>query len=238
MPKIANFGGGAKNAELDLDDSTFYDGPVPPKGVYRGKLKRLALKKNKNGDWMFNGVVEINETSRHKKQYNGYGAWFNQNITESGAPFVNAFLDALGLSKAQKKAFWGSTGVKTETGDSKDGPHPVEAIGGFRVKEEMPIVFLGKRDSYNGEERLQVGRFLVADQVKSSDDVDDETDIDEDEDVIDDDFDDEEDEEDDEEVDDAELVDEDDEDEEPEPPRKATSKAKRSSKADDDNPPF
>jgi len=129
MKKI-KFNVGADAAEATSDSESFYDGPTPPKGVYRTRLKFLKLKTNKNNDPMLNGIMEIEEPKgSDKAKYNGYGIWFNINVTRQGAPYVNNFLDTLGFNK---KAFWATGGV---TVDENEDPPTVTKIGAKTVGE-------------------------------------------------------------------------------------------------------
>lgn len=165
----------------DLQGFDVYDGPEPPKGVYKVRLKFLKLKTNKNGDDMLNGLLEINEERKDKKKYNGYGIWFNQNVTEQGAPYVKQFLTALGVS-------WKDFISSTITDDDTDPP-TIKRLGKLKLvtadgeSTQPECRVLTKRGSYQGDERLEVSRFLPpkdededeedADDADSSDDSDD-----------------------------------------------------------------
>ena len=187
---------------------SFYDGPVPPPGLYKGSLKRLALKTNKNGDYMVNGLIEISEKAgTAKAKFNGYGIWFNQNVTAQGAPYLSNFLKAIGCTY---KAFVADNGVVVDDAE----PPNIIKIGAKKITPDIMVSVVTKAGLYNGEEKLDVTRFVVkADEDEADDDMEDE-DIEEEEDEEAED--DEADEDDDSEDDEDEDEDEDEDDEEAE----------------------
>lgn len=192
-----------------------YDGPTPPKGVYRTKLRMLRLKVNKNGDNMLNGLFVIDEKDPKKKKYNTYPMWWNGNVTEQGAGYINKFLDAFGFDR---KAFWAAKVVHDGDGDGEKTLGNITKIGSKVVKEDTIVYVSGRPNNYNGETSLQVGSFLL-DPPKSRQSEEDE---DEDDDDYDDELDEDEDEDDD-------VEDEDDDEEEAEPPkRRSSAKTSRS----------
>lgn len=150
--KKMKFTVGAEAADVDPNTEGFYDGPTPPKGVYRFQLKFLNMKENSNGDPMLNGVLEIAERPKSEKgKFNGYGMWFNLNVTKQGAPYVNNFLDVFGFNR---KAFWGTGGV---TVDENDDPATVTKIGSKTVNpEKMQCKIRTKFKTYQGEKELAV----------------------------------------------------------------------------------
>lgn len=214
----------------------FYKGPIPPKGSYLGTLKRLELvKENSAGDPMLRGLLEINEPKKSKaSKYNGYGVWFNQNLTDVGAEYCNGFLDALAgpnETKQQKlkDAFWGNGMVV----DGKGEGHVLK-IGTVRIgspEGKIVLAFNGRRKGYQGEIKLDVAGWLILDEdgaVVADDDEYEEDDEYEDEYEAEDEEDDEEDEEDDEEDD------EDDEEEEEDEPKPKKKKAKKTEDDEED----
>lgn len=147
---------------------TAYDGPVPPAGVYHGVVKFIKVKTNRNGDPMLNGVIEIDESDKSKSKYNGYGIWFNQNVTEQGAPYLNSFLVALGCTY---KEFIGGK-VSTDN----DEPPKILRIGRLNLTGDNKIVVATKRSTYNGTERLEVSRYMPAkdedvEEIEEADEV-------------------------------------------------------------------
>lgn len=154
-----------------------YTGPVPPKDTYNVKITVLVLKNNRNNDPMITGVANINEpTSSKKSKYNGYGIWFNQNITEQGAGYVNQFLDAISGGDAKlRKGFW-EKGVTVDK-DAKEiaKGKPITRIGGLlRVpKDGLPAVLAAiPGEDLKGNDNLQVGSWLLPVNPEATDDVD------------------------------------------------------------------
>jgi len=128
-------------------EGSFYDGDVPPKGIYVVKLKRLGIKTNKNDDDMFNGLVEIADPRKKKSKYNGYAFWFNRNVTKEGERFLRNFIEK-GLGVPWKK--FRANGAVTEDGDR---PTQVVSIGGIKIaKEPLMVMACKRRKSQDGEE--------------------------------------------------------------------------------------
>lgn len=152
----------------DLQQFDVYDGDLPPRGVYRCVVKAgtFKVKTNKNGDDMLNGLLVIEETKGDKKKYNGCPIWFNQNVTDQGAPFIKQMLKAFGLS-------WKDFVSKTVTDDDQDPP-VIMKIGDVKFGDKEPEVrILAKRGSYNGEAKLEVASWLPP---RDDDDDDDDPD--------------------------------------------------------------
>lgn len=140
----------------ELEVGGFYDGEVPPQGVYQVVLKRLSLKENRNGDDMFSGLLEIREPKGSPKaKYNGYGFWFNQNVTKQGAPFLKNFLvHGLGVT-------WKDFLTKTVTEDD-DRPTKVVKIGKVTIEDneiEMRVSARRGKDR-DSNPQLENPRFL------------------------------------------------------------------------------
>lgn len=158
--------------EDDLEDYDVYEGDLPPKGVYRCTLKFLRLKENSNGDPMLNGLLVINEPKGSKKaQYNGYDFWFNQNVTKQGAPYLNNFLSALvpeDKVAALRKAFWGQKVML-----DKNEPPNVVSIGTLKLLDKTPLLMVNtKKKQYNGEDSLDVSKFMRVKDDDAADDAD------------------------------------------------------------------
>lgn len=168
MGKV-KWGIGAEEPE-DLQQFDVYDGELPPKGVYNCRVKFLRLTTNKNDDDMIKGLLVIDETG-NKKQYNGYGIWFNQNVTEQGAPYLLRFLKALGLTW---KDFINRTVV-----DDADPPN-ITKIGDLKFDKEPAVRVLAKRGSYQGNDKLDVTSFLAPRDESDEDEDDDGDDVEDD----------------------------------------------------------
>lgn len=157
--------------EDDLEYIPIYDGEMPPKGLYRLRLKMLRLKDNANGDKMLNGLVIVNEPSGSSKvQYNGYDTWFNLNITKQGARWVNNFLSALvpeDKVAALRKAFWGQKVMI-----DKNDPPNILSIGGVKMPESGADILVSAQLAYDsyGEGAMKPKRFLRPDNLTPNED--------------------------------------------------------------------
>ncbi len=218
MPNVTFPGINANKAKNAKKDQVSYTGPKPPKGVYRIIIKRLGLKVNKNDDMMLNCVCEINEPEGSPKaKYNGYGFWWNGNVTDEGAGYVNQFLlAASGGKKAVVDAFWDGK-VKTSEKPAKGKVAFIMAIGPLKINGSLDAVVNTRMSKpYQGETKLEVADWLLPSEgekalaAREEDDDDDddsgeevEVDIDSDDDAGE------------EDIVDAEVVSDDDDDEPP-----------------------
>lgn len=214
---FSNVNGGA-DAEATVGN--FYDGPTPPyKEPLRGIVKRVtigAIKSGANkGAPRINMLCEVQEPSKSKNaKYNGYGVWHGLNVTDQGAGYVNQWLNSLAgesevAQKKLKRSFWGAGGVKVDSDD-----HLI-TIGTFKISSPngtSPVAWVGKKGkSQDGEERYEIGSFLIPKGSSSDADEDEEEFEDDEEEEFDDDADDEDDDlDDDEDDDDADEEDDDD----------------------------
>lgn len=206
MAKLKQYG---NNLDTNQDAATggdFYTGDVPPAGVYKGVVKRVTIKQNKNGDDMLNVLTEIKEPKGSPKaKFNGYGIWNNINITDQGVPYVKAFLLAVGANPDDFFAGKGNV-------DDKVTPNRLLSVGRFKFTEDgVPVVCATKRTTFQGNDRLEVRQYLAADEPE--DDEDDDIEVIEEDDDMEDVEESEEEYEDDEDADEDEDEDESDEDE-------------------------
>jgi hypothetical protein len=190
-------------------------GALPPKGRTRVLVKKVTSKENKNGDQMLMITAEIAEKGSKKDQaYNGYAMWTNQNVTEQGAPYLKAFLKAIGVT-------WNDFINKTVADESQE-PTVLNKIGKVNLNKPVEAwASLKYGEDQQGFDRAEIGRWLApvdeddaddddADDDEDADDDDIDTDVDDDEDDSDDDDDDDDDDSDDEDDDDDEDGDDDD----------------------------
>ena len=177
---------GGSNPAAAEPGVTNYAGDVPPSGSYLFKLKRLIIKENGSGDSMFQGLAEICEPKGSKAaKYNGYGAWFQQNITDQGKGYVNQMLASFtDGSDAQmleiKEAFW-EEGPKVQKDEKKDkngkDQFHVIKIGDFLINSPAPeikdIFFLGagehKPAKGNYAEKLDINAYAPAGEERIGD---------------------------------------------------------------------
>jgi hypothetical protein len=164
----------------ELESYDVYDGDKPPPGVYAVKLTRLSVKANKNNDPMLNGLLLVDEPKgANKAKFNGYPIWFNQNVTDQGAPYVVQFLKALGLTWAE---FRTKTITEGDIPSVKGEPATrIMKIGGTKFNDgnEPRLRVSTKDDSYNGADKLAVSQFLAARNIEA-DEAEDEDEEDED----------------------------------------------------------
>ena len=170
-----------------------YEGPMPPAGVYRGKLKVVKVGKIGSGDNKGKSrlmtVVTIDDPKH--PEYRGCPAFGGLNITEQGVPYVNQFLDSQtdGSDKATsaiRKAFW-NTGPIVD-----DAKEHIKKIGRTNVNSpsgEIEVVVATTLGTYQGKTTVNVGQWLgLADGASASEEKAEV--VDEDEDIDDDDIDD------------------------------------------------
>lgn len=133
-----------------------YDGPVPPKGVYKFRIKRPQLVINSKDNEMITFIAEIAEPKgSDKAKYNGAVSFENITPSAKSAQFVNAFLDSIG---ANRNKFWGDGGVVTEDDELPTG---IKRIAG-KVFEGLTFHAQTKIDRYRPEEpRMKIGAFLA-----------------------------------------------------------------------------
>lgn len=160
-----------------------YNGPTPPKDIYKGVIRQLKVpaQKNKNGDYMIRGMVEIVEKDGSRKaKYNGYAIWFRQNISDQGAPYVNQMLDSISGGDAKYRAAFWKLFVATDENDK------VTKIGGKRYADGVLEVVVAAKDGQDqhGARQLEIGAWLTSTEAENfesdagtSDDEDDEDDV-------------------------------------------------------------
>lgn len=149
-----------------------YDGETPPRGVYRAKLKKMYLKLNKNDEQMLSGVFEINE-SGDKAEYNGYGIWGNQNVTDQGRPFLMQMLQALGVS-------WNDFLNKTATVEpltAKNRSVEVVRLGNAKIADGPECRVVGILETFKGNTDLRAQSYLALDEKTLKEEDDEEDDV-------------------------------------------------------------
>jgi hypothetical protein len=166
MPKV-KWGIDTSEPE-ELEQFAAYEGEIPSANVYRGKITRLTLKENKNGDDMLNGLFIIAEPKGSTKaKFNGAPIWFNQNITEQGKPYVLLFLKAFGLT-------WADFLNKTVT-DTNERPAKVMKIGTVKFNDgNEPMCRLQSKigKDQNDEKRADIRAWLPPKVAEESTDWD------------------------------------------------------------------
>lgn len=147
MPKYKfAIGPEAANAELGFNNKK------PPAGIFTLAVKKFSIRKNKNDDDMLEIISEVAESGA-KEKHNGYGVWQRFNVTEQGAPYLNEFLDAIGI---KRNDFWNGNLVVDGNGQP---PCNVLKIG---LKKVEGLQFRANLvdDEYNGKTRLVVSELI------------------------------------------------------------------------------
>lgn len=147
-----------------------YDGPEPPAGVYRFRLRRLGIRKNSNNDDMLNGLLVISDSRPDKKKYNGWTVWFNQNVTDQGKPYLVQFLASIGVTLSDfvnKSAHDGATVTErpvqiTRIASVKMESEPMlrASLGMSKPTEKYPIA------------KMEAKQFLPLEEETDADDKD------------------------------------------------------------------
>jgi hypothetical protein len=166
--------------EVDSGGNGFYDGPVPPKGMYRVSLGLVRLRRSsKTKEPMFEVLVRVDEPqSSDKAKYNGYGLWNYPMITMDGAPRTNGFLDAFGFSR---KAVWKSAsgGIKIDDSSKDDSKRilgDVVKIGTKTVNLEgemaARVTTRFEKGKDGNDDRLNISRWMSLSDADGADDED------------------------------------------------------------------
>jgi hypothetical protein len=141
------------NAEEFESNFTPYDGPMPPRGVYRLKLRKAEKKVFKSGNAGIELLLEIAEPgSSSKSKYNGCPTWFYLVDTDSGAPNIKNFMRAIGGTGRH----WVNTHVETD-----DRNREIVTKWGNIVASGLSVRAELKRGRNNEDEaRAEIQRFL------------------------------------------------------------------------------
>lgn len=194
MPQFKLPGFGQEQVEAQGGEFKPYDGPLPPKNKrVRVKIKQFKIKINKSGNPMFTCLAEIAAPKSHPMaQYNGAAAWWNGNLTQQGAGYVNDFLQAIAgsatLGKKLSEAVWvGKHGGMRLVGakePTKDGVL-MAAIGtvAFKADKDTFAEIITahekvKQGANKGEIVLRVGAWVLPKAVERTPDEEDEDEAD------------------------------------------------------------
>lgn len=122
---------------------TPYDGPVPPKGLYKAVWKRGWWTKTKAGDKSMLKMLFILDTDhKDKKVYNGYPVFHNVTFEPSTLWKMKELFTALGVSQ--------KSGV-----DYDESNGDVKRIGRAQPNKTYVLIH-GKAGSWQGEARLEI----------------------------------------------------------------------------------
>lgn len=154
--------------------SGFYDGPPPPPNTYRGKVKKMGLAKIGSGDNVGKDrialVLEITEG-----QYKGAGILHSINLTTESGWAVNQFLHAMTDGSEKQKTvlekWFYDVGYDVEPEATGKMGQQFISIGGKFKPIGKPVAFITKMDSYNGEPKAAIDRFVVPQAVSEEPEV-------------------------------------------------------------------
>lgn len=150
-----------------------YTGPVPPKGVYRFRLRSLKKGKSKAGNPMvrFFGVLDGTYKDGHKK-FDGAPLWVDTAVMSSTAFRIKALVNGLGVTAKQFM-------TSTVTDDAEPEANILK-IGTKKITENMLVYVNIKPEDGEQGERIGIvgGGFLPVpegdDETGSADGTDDE----------------------------------------------------------------
>jgi hypothetical protein len=128
----------------DVPESQFqpYDGPIPPKGLYKAVWKRGWWTKSSTGKPMLKLLFVLETDHKDKKQFNGYPVFHNITYEASTMWKMKELFTAL---NAGNKA-----GI-----DYDDSNGNVNAIGRAKVGKSFLLIH-GQTETYQGNVRLGV----------------------------------------------------------------------------------
>lgn len=157
--------------------SEFYDGPPPTPGPYKGNIVGMWLSTVQSGANEGAYKILVSVEINHGK-FKGARLLNNLTLVKNSAWVVNQFLHALtpdGTEKQKKimeDLFW-EKGFRTDSDNEHKLGTPIINFGGKFKPIGKEISFVTKFDTYGGEKRAVIDRFVVPTEM-SDDDGDDE----------------------------------------------------------------
>lgn len=138
---------------------------LPPVGIYTFEIDRVLLCETQKGDERLVFWLRIDEKGDAKK-WNGYTVWEGFNLIPQSLPFLKRFLGILGLT-------WKEFINNSLMDDSADPPE-VTKIGSVRFaggRTKVKVRAKTKHGTWDGEDRLEIARFL-SDEAELPGDID------------------------------------------------------------------
>lgn len=140
-----------------------YDGPTPPKGLYRGVIKTSRVRKAGTGRLGINVVVELKAAKgSNAEKFDGYPA------------FVDLWLGDEEALQTREKAFYKSIGASTapnivfDADDNDPETGKIKTIDGKKIENREVLVDL-RTELYNDEQRVKAdGIIKVKDAGKEA----------------------------------------------------------------------
>lgn len=154
MGKVKWGGGISQDAIDEVDTSkqfTPYDGPVPPAGVYRMKVKILRTSESSNGNPQLVIGLELVPRSDipEQRRYKGFFLMDWITVLDSTAWRLRPFLDAVGV-----------TSKEFLNGTVQDEEKNVTKIGKKVVVGSLVAVSIKNGQDQKGNARMEVGQYM------------------------------------------------------------------------------
>lgn len=171
-----------RNVSKAADTTGFepYDGPTPPKGLYRAIIKSGKITKAKTGR---DGIIIVAELEAVKgsnhAQYDGYPAFTRIYFGDEGEEIL----------QTREKQFYKSLGLNPEKGDVsivcdalEDGGR-IKTIGGKKIEGKEVLVDL-REETYEGEPRTSSDGIMPVKKVTTKDEPVEDDEVEDDEDDL------------------------------------------------------
>lgn len=170
MPKAK--WGSLTATDIESAESNFtpYDGEIPPRGVYRFKLKKATSKESSNGNPMVKLVLILDGSwKKAHKEFDGCPAFTQVMIMDSTAFQVRAFCDAIGVTA---RDFLNKTVL--------DDDDKVVKIGKVSLAEgDLLVLASCKPGEYEGTPKLEVQGLLPKPEEEPEEDEDEDEELEE-----------------------------------------------------------
>ena len=172
MPKLkpqdmAGFNPDKLDVEWEDSDFESYDGEMPPSGVrLLGYIKKMWWTFTSEDVPMIKALFIADGNTGKTEQYNGLPIWDQITFKESAAFRYGPFLQMAGFTLHD---IFNKTYVAED--DDNLGA-PIEKIARVVPGEDMAAEIITKREKYNGEWRVNVGKYVLGEADDDDDDDD------------------------------------------------------------------
>jgi hypothetical protein len=172
MPKV-KWGGDLTSDAIDSAERREggdYAGEVPPKGIYRFKIRfsKKDKAKDSGNPKLVSLLVLDGSWKKEHKQYDGCPVWDHMPVTGKTAFRVRAYCDALNISSAD---FMGKMVV--------DDDGNVQKIGKLKIADEDLLVYVSVKPEKNteyGDRLVLAGGYMPFREDEADDDSNDDDD--------------------------------------------------------------
>jgi hypothetical protein len=157
---------GMEDEEYGEDAYSDYTGPMAPKNtVLNGEIKKSWVTTSANGNYMHKVLFEAGNNTGDKAKFNGMPIWENVVWVPSAKFKWQPYLDACGLSlKMVQRA--------TYVADEDDNVgKPILKI--HKIEFPIEVRVITGVDTYEGDKRNTVSKWLQAEEAEEDDDLDD-----------------------------------------------------------------